>query len=199
MKRNHDLNGEYWNNRYLNSDIGWDLGNISPPLKSYVDRLSNKDLKILIPGAGNAYEAEYLFNLGFRNVFIIDISEAATLSFKKRVPEFPDENIICDDFFSFNGSFDIVLEQTFFCALGLELREQYVRKVCDLLNHGGKLIGLMFGVSLNDTQPPFGGSKEEYEELFSPYFDILIMEPCRNSHESRFGKELFISFKRKSF
>lgn len=30
------------------------------PLKVYFDQLTNKDLKILIPGGGNSHEAEYL-------------------------------------------------------------------------------------------------------------------------------------------
>ena len=51
------LNADFWNNKYLNHTTGWDLGAVSPPLKAYIDSLDNKDLAILIPGAGNAYEA----------------------------------------------------------------------------------------------------------------------------------------------
>ena len=52
-----DLSEKAWDNRYLNNDIGWDLGTVSPPLKAYFDQLENKELKILIPGGGNAHEA----------------------------------------------------------------------------------------------------------------------------------------------
>ena len=51
----------YWTNRYSKAKTGWDIGYPSTPLKTYFDQLENKDLRILIPGAGNAYEAEYLF------------------------------------------------------------------------------------------------------------------------------------------
>jgi thiopurine S-methyltransferase len=31
------LNKEYWNSRYLNNKIGWDLGEISPPIRNWFD------------------------------------------------------------------------------------------------------------------------------------------------------------------
>ena len=68
------LNADFWNNKYLNHTTGWDLGAVSPPLNSYIDSLDNKDLAILIPGAGNAYEATYLADQGFKNITIIDIA-----------------------------------------------------------------------------------------------------------------------------
>ena len=56
------LDAEYWNNRYISHDFKWDLGEVSDPLKHYFDQLTDTNLHILIPGAGNAHEAEYLFN-----------------------------------------------------------------------------------------------------------------------------------------
>ena len=43
-----DLSANAWENRYLNNDIGWDLGEVSTPLKEYFDQLENKEIKILI-------------------------------------------------------------------------------------------------------------------------------------------------------
>lgn len=56
----NQLNKSYWENRYTNNLIGWNIGYISTPLKTYIDQIKDKSLKILIPGAGNSYEAEYL-------------------------------------------------------------------------------------------------------------------------------------------
>jgi hypothetical protein len=47
----------YWTNRYETESTGWDLGSPSTPLKTYFEQLKAKTLHILIPGAGNAYEA----------------------------------------------------------------------------------------------------------------------------------------------
>ena len=60
-----NLSEEFWENKYKTNKIGWDLGEVSPPLKTYFDQLENKGLKILIPGGGNSYEAAYLFKKGF--------------------------------------------------------------------------------------------------------------------------------------
>ncbi|HIC33088.1 MAG TPA: SAM-dependent methyltransferase, partial [Flavobacteriaceae bacterium] len=76
-----DLSEEFWDNRYKNEDTGWDLGEVSPPLKAYFDQLQDKNLKILIPGGGNSHEAEYLYNQGFTNVFVVDVSKTALENF----------------------------------------------------------------------------------------------------------------------
>lgn len=83
-----DLNAGFWDDRYQSNDIGWDLGTISPPLQAYFDQLTNLDLKILIPGGGNSYEAEYLYNKGFKNIFVVDLSKTALDNLKARVPDF---------------------------------------------------------------------------------------------------------------
>jgi len=31
------LDEQYWNNRYINNETGWDLRQVSPPLKAYFD------------------------------------------------------------------------------------------------------------------------------------------------------------------
>ena len=69
------LSADYWEERYKLHDTGWDMGEVSPPLKAYFDQLTNKDVAILIPGCGNSYEAEYLVQQGFTKVTVIDIAE----------------------------------------------------------------------------------------------------------------------------
>lgn len=191
-----DLSEEFWDSRYKNNDTGWDLGEISPPLKAYIDQLANKELKILIPGGGNSYEAEYLQNKGFRNVFVADISHTVLENIKKRVPSFPVSHLIHKNFFELEMTFDVIIEQTFFCAINPNLRPAYVAKAFELLNKNGAIVGLLFDVPLNDDKPPFGGCKAEYIEHFRPYFDISIMESAYNSHHSRKDRELFIKLKK---
>jgi SAM-dependent methyltransferase len=186
-----ELNKTYWTNRYLTKQTGWDLGNISSPLKDYIDTIENKKLKILIPGAGNAYEAEYLFSKGFLNTFVLDFSEIPIMEFKNRNPDFPSQNLITEDFFEHIGSYDLIIEQTFFCAIQPVLREKYVEKMSQLLAPNGKLVGLLFSSEFNSEGPPFGGNKEEYEKLFSKKLKIEKMELCKNSVKPRLGNELF--------
>ncbi|MBT8295849.1 MAG: SAM-dependent methyltransferase, partial [Gramella sp.] len=116
------MNKGFWSNRYKEEKTGWDIGHASSPLKEYVDQLKNKDLRILIPGAGNSYEAEYLFNCGFKNVIICDIAQEPLINFKRRIPQFPEEQIINQDFFELTGVFNLIFEQTFFCAIPVDKR-----------------------------------------------------------------------------
>tara|TARA_R110002012_G_scaffold312248_1_gene522772 strand:+ start:350920 stop:351501 length:582 start_codon:yes stop_codon:yes gene_type:complete len=192
-----DLSESFWDTRYKNQDTGWDLGKVSLPIKTYVDQLEDTSLKILIPGAGNSYEAEYLFKNGFKHVFIADLSKTALENFKNRVPNFPDTNLLHINFFNISEAFDVIIEQTFFCALNPSLREAYAKKIHNLLNSKGKLVGLLFDKPLNEDRPPFGGSKKEYATYFKPYFDFDIFEASYNSMPSRKDSELFIKLQKK--
>ncbi|RPI17113.1 MAG: methyltransferase domain-containing protein [Ignavibacteriae bacterium] len=183
---------EYWNQKYINEKTGWDIGYVSTPLKEYIDQLENKELKILIPGCGNAYEAEYLVSKGFKNVYLIDWSEIALDNFKKRAHEIPDSHLFCGDFFKHIEKYDMILEQTFFCSLDPSERANYAKKMHELLNDNGKLVGLLFDTSLNDDVPPFGGSREEYVKYFGPYFDFKTYETAYNSIKPRAGREIFM-------
>lgn len=191
------LNKEFWDERYQNNDIGWDVGEITTPLKEYFDQLEDKTLSVLIPGAGNSYEAEYLHNLGFTNVVVIDIAPTAILKFKERVVGFPERNIINTNFFEFSGQFDLIIEQTFFCAIDKQLRSTYAEQAHKLLNPKGKIVGLMFSTPLNEDHPPFGGSVNEYKTYFNPLFDVQVMEMAHNSIEPRAGREVFVKMVKK--
>lgn len=192
------LTKEFWDNRYLNNETGWDIGSISTPIKEYIDQLIDKDIKILIPGCGNAHEAEYLVEKGFKNVFLIDLSPIALSNFQKRVPNFDSNHLICDDFFNLTDKFDLIIEQTFFCAINPNLRQKYAEQVAFLLSNNGKLVGLLFDEELNNDKPPFGGNKNEYLNYFSPFLEVEIMENSYNSITPRKGRELFIKMLKKN-
>lgn len=185
------LDADYWEQRYRDGATGWDIGSPSTPLKAYIDQLTDTSKKILIPGAGNAYEAEYLHQQGFTNTYIIDFSTTALDNFKKRVPNFPDSHILQGDFFKLQMTFDLILEQTFFCALDPKLRPDYSKKMHELLVSKGKLAGLLFDFPLTSEGPPFGGSAMEYLNYFQPLFQVKLLERSYNSIQPRANRELF--------
>lgn len=185
------MSEQFWENRWRDKNIGWDLGEVSPPIKAYINQINDKTVKVLIPGCGNAYEAEYLLNSGFKNAFIVEISKTAITSFIKRCPQFPKENIIHADFFDIEDQYDLIIEQTFFCALETKFRQDYVQQMTNLLKPEGKLVGLLFNRYFSDG-PPFGGDIEFYKSLFIEHLKIDIMDECYNSIEPRQGAELFI-------
>lgn len=185
------LSSEFWNQRYSDEKTGWDIGEISRPIREYFDQVPNKDAAILIPGCGNGHEAEYLFHQGFTNVTVLDFAELPLKHLKMRVPNYPDEHIMQGDFFTHHGQYDYIVEQTLFCAIDPSLRENYVEKIKELLNPGGRFVGVLFDRKF-ESGPPFGGCKEEYMNYFTKYFSNVSIEPCYNSIEPRIGSEVFV-------
>jgi methyl halide transferase len=69
----------------------------------------------------------------------------------ERCPAIREEHLLQADFFELNTGkgkhlpeFDLIVEQTFFCAIDPSLRKNYFKKVHQLLKPGGKLVGLLF-------------------------------------------------------
>ena len=191
-----NLDKKYWSDRYKEESTKWDLGTVSPPIKEYIDQIEDRSLNVLIPGSGNAHEAEYMHLKGFKNVYVADIAIEPLKNLINRVPSFPETHLLQQDFFDLEMKFDLIIEQTFFCALNPKLREHYASKMHSSIKMGGKLVGLFFDFPLTNAGPPFGGNKLEYENLFMPYFEITKLEKCYNSIPPRSGNELFFIFKK---
>ncbi len=191
------LTKDFWEEKYKNGDLKWDIGHVSTPLKEYIDQLEHKEIKILVPGAGNGYEVAYLHMLGFKNVYVVDLAAQPLKRIETACPDFPKDRLIQADFFDLEeNGFDLILEQTFFCALPPERRADYVQKMKAILKPGGKIVGLFFDFPLTEVGPPFGGSKTEYEYLFKPSFQIKVLERAYNSIQPRKDKELFFIFEK---
>ncbi|MBP9211097.1 MAG: SAM-dependent methyltransferase [Saprospiraceae bacterium] len=186
------LDQNFWDERWRNGQTGWDIGIPSPPLCDFARHHPDKTARILIPGCGNAHEAGYLWSLGFTNIDLVDISPLAVQKMKDRYGSVNGPGIYCSDFFDWKGHYDLILEQTFFCALPRERRIDYSAHCAKLLSPGGILAGVLFASQFEQPGPPVGGDADEYRSLFSRDFDILTLEPCYNSIPPRAGNELFV-------
>lgn len=191
------MDKSYWEARWTTKQTGWDIGYASPAIISLVTTTVEKDECILIPGAGNAYEAETLWQEGYKHIYVVDISPTAIQNFLARCPDFPPDQAICTDFFQLDFTADHIIEQTFFCAFDPSYRQAYVEKCHELLSDGGHLKGLLFSREFDREGPPFGGSPADYEILFRPYFQPIVWEPCQDSIPPRQGSELLIDLKKK--
>jgi thiopurine S-methyltransferase len=193
---------KYWTQRYKENRTGWDIGYPSTPLKAYIDQLTNKSIRILIPGAGNAHEAAYLWQEGFTNVFVMDVSSIPLETFAKRNPEFPRKQLLHEDFFTHQDQYDLILEQTFFCSFVPTAKNRfgYARQMSMLLKPSGKLVGVWFNIPLTDDMEkrPFGGYAALYLKYLSKYLEVISFKPCYNSIEPRQGIEIFGIFKKNS-
>ena len=179
----------YWDDRYRQNETAWDMGQVSPPLQVYFEQLKDSSISILIPGCGNSYEAAWLLQQGFSSITLIDISTLLVDRLREKFASAPLQ-LIAGDFFEHTGQYDLIIEQTFFCALDPSLRQDYVAKMIELLKPGGKLVGLLFDREFTGG-PPFGGNAAEYRTLFEKRFSIRSLAPCYNSIRPRAGTELF--------
>ena len=187
-----ELGENYWNNQYEAGKTGWDLGMASPALVKYIDSLPNKDARILIPGCGNAYEAQYLLDQGFTNITLIDIAPLLVEQLQAKYVGNSNIQVVLGDFFEFEGQFDVIIEQTFFCAIQPYMRSEYVKKMRKLLSPEGELAGLLFDTRFDFDGPPFGGCKCEYKPIFDEGgLRVDEMEITPDSAKPRAGTELF--------
>lgn len=191
----------YWTKRYHEERTGWDIGYPSTPLKTYIDQLTDRSIKILIPGAGNAYEAEYLWQQGFTNVFVMDISAVPLQAFKTRNPDYPTSHLLREDFFNHKNQYDLIIEQTFFCSFipTDKNRFAYAKHMNTLLKPLGKLVGVWFDIPLTGDMEkrPFGGDRELYLKYLSKHLEVVSFNHCYNSIPPRQGNELFGIFSKK--
>ena len=127
---------------------------------------------------------------------MLDLSLIPLEDFRSRNPSFPKSHLLQNDFFKLQETYDLLVEQTFFCALHPSQRQAYAHKAYELIKPGGHLVGLLFDDVLNKEFPPFGGNPDEYLQYFEPLFKIHKLEPCYNSIKPRAGRELWINVER---
>jgi len=190
----------FWEQRYAEGQTGWDMGIVSPPLQALFEDIDVRATRILIPGCGNSYEAIWLAEHGFTDVTVVDFARQPVERLQKVLQEkdLTGCKVIHDDFFAHKGTYDFIAEQTFFCAIDPKRRVEYVEKMHSLLATGGMLAGVLFRTPFEKEGPPFGGTAEEYETLFSKKFVIKTLQPCKISHPPRAGNELFFQCIRRS-
>jgi methyl halide transferase len=198
MQSMKPLDAPYWSSLYENESTGWDIGYPAPALVDFLDRLPDKSIRILIPGAGRGWEVDYAYRQGFGSVYYLDFATPAAALFKKQFPLFPADQVIVEDFFNMNERFDLILEHTFFCSLQPLRRREWARQCFQLLRQGGKIAGLLFNHEFGHEGPPYGGTETEYRELLSLDFDVEFLELCTKSIKPRAKRELFFVASKKS-
>jgi hypothetical protein len=94
------LYAAYWQNRYAQDDFPWDIGYSNKVLTDYLEQNIAKDARVLIPGAGSGYEAEYLWNKGYTHVYALDYAADAKSLLVSRGTTFPEDQYLTVDFLS---------------------------------------------------------------------------------------------------
>lgn len=192
---NTTVTPDFWESRYQQGTDRWDLGEAAPGLVSLLSKEAPLVGKTLVLGCGRGYDA-LLFAQAGHEVMGVDFAPSAIADATKLAQQ---ANLavtfLQEDIFAlperYSHQFDYVVEHTCFCALPPEKRRDYINLVYSLLKPTtGELLAIFF-THQRSGGPPHGIQPSEIRELFTPQFEILQLEPVKNSVPSRQGEEHF--------
>lgn len=188
-----------WQGYYDQDDLRWDLGEVSPPLKRLWEKGVLEPGRTIIPGCGQGHEVIFFAQQGFE-VTGVEYTEGGVGLLRENLEKAGLQGkVVHSDFFeldaSHHGRYDLMLEQTFFCAIHPRDRTRYVDTARRILKPGGMLAGLFYNTGEEDG-PPYNTTEEDILQSFSDGFKIVRLEKCDHSIESRQGKELLAILQR---
>jgi methyl halide transferase len=186
-------NSSDWEAKYQSRDMPWEKGAPSPGLVDFLT--AHPGLahgSVCVPGCGTGHDVRTWARAGFR-AFGYDIApsairlaaeatRAANLSAEFQLADF----LHAEPPFLF----DWVFEHTLFCAIQPNEREAYVGAVLRWLKPQGQYLAVNYLIPDQDG-PPFGATREELWQRFSPRFELL-KEWVPRSYPNRTGLELML-------
>lgn len=188
---------QFWESCYQQGRIPWDYGNITPPLKSFLESPYKMPLgKIGVLGCGTGYDACYLAQWGYEVTGIDYAPSAVNATHQKFIQAgVAGKNgyLLQRDFFElheYKGYFDCLYEHTTFCSIHPANRNRYKFAVRDLLKPGGKLLGIWYVGDRQSTGLPYSITKSELFDLFDGSFSFDIVFEPPDSHPKDKGKEV---------
>jgi len=179
-----------WEARYLTGDMPWEKGAPSPGLVDFL--AAHRGLTgetVCVPGCGTGHDVCEWARAGFRVYgydlapsavrLAVESTQAAGLRAKFQLADFLRD--------SPPFQFDWIFGHTLFCAIDPGDRELYVLAVRRWLKPGGQYLSVNYLIPDTDG-PPFGTTREEVLEWFSPHLDLLS-EWTPRSYSNRTGLE----------
>ena len=135
----------------------------------------------------------------------IDIAPTAVAAAEARLSDLRDSAEVTPrvafrvaDFFSSDlsvGTFDVIYDYTFLCAIPPERRGDWAARMMKLLRPGGKLVTIIFPICSKAGGPPFAMSEDLVSGLLLP-LGFRLTQPLRQlspneAHAGRSGSGMF--------
>ncbi|TOE66304.1 thiopurine S-methyltransferase [Vibrio parahaemolyticus] len=208
---------EFWHSKWASNQIGFHLEDVNPLLPAYWHHANPKrEDKVLVPLCGKSEDLVWLATK-HDSVEGVELSQIAVRSFfaehfytptvtpisgMRELYQFDELSIYTGDFFTAPVSqADIVYDRAALVALPQDMREEYVARLKQLLNPGGRILL----VTLNYPQeemagPPFSVPLEEIQQLFAGYKVTCLNVDQADEHHpkiakkglSRFSEEVYL-------
>ena len=191
---------EDWQRHYDEDDLGWDLGHVAPPFVDLLESNAIVPCKTLVPGCGRGHEVIFFRENGF-DVTAVDYSIGAVNHLNSVILERKlNTKVLNLDFFELDSThdclYDLLIEQTFFCAISPSQRLLYVETVVRVLKRGGMIAGLFYHTG-KEGGPPFNTTRDDIIKHFSDSFEIRELAQAKNSAEQRKDKEWLVILTKK--
>jgi SAM-dependent methyltransferase len=192
------MNESNWEERYQSGDMPWEKGEASPGLVDFL--AAHPELKpgtVCVPGCGTGHDARVWVRAGFK-VTGYDLAPSAIRLSRERTvaaglkAEFAQGDFLRDEL---PRAFDWLFEHTLFCAIDPADRDRYVKAALRWLKPGGDYLAVNYLIPDKDG-PPFGTTRDELWERFSPHFDLL-QEWVPRSYPNRTGLELMLWWRKR--
>ena len=192
------MSREYWEARYQTKDMPWDKGAPSPGLVDFLAAHPHLPRgTVCVPGCGTGQDVRAWARAGF-GATGLDIAPSAIRISREETraenltAEFQRTNFLRA---SPRHSFDWLFEHTLFCAIQPGERDDYAHAVLRWLKPGGHYLAVNYLIPDTDG-PPFGTTRDELWQRFSPSFNLLE-EWVPRSYPNRTGLELMLWWRRK--
>ncbi|MGE3974100.1 MAG: methyltransferase domain-containing protein [Bdellovibrionales bacterium] len=190
----------FWGDYYQKDELPpWDLDQYNPNLNGILAQLKLNKSKILVLGAGQGHDANFLAEQG-HIVTAVDYSPAAQKSFTQRYPQSLVANYTVRDVFQLPpewlNSFDLVFDHTLFCAIPPRQRKSLIQVWKKVLKPRGHLLSIFFLLT-RTSGPAYGVTEWEAQQLMQKDFDFIYWSRAKNSAQSRKNKELIVYAQKK--
>jgi len=188
-----------WERRYQQGETHWDKGEPSPGLVDFLqdhpDQCSPAD--VLVPGCGTGHDVRAWAQAGFQAVGYDIAPSAIRLGQQKTKAAGLHAAFHQGDFLTDQPprQFDWVFEHTLYCAIHPTQRQAYAQAVSRWLKPRGQFLAVHYLIPDEDG-PPFGTTREEIIQRFSPLFDLL-QEWVPRSYPNRTNLERMFWWRRK--
>jgi methyl halide transferase len=192
------MNLEHWESRYQSGDMRWEKGEAAPGLVDFL--AAHPKLRrstVLIPGCGTGHDARAWAQAGFDATGLDFAPSAIALAKERTRAAGLRAQFLRKDFLHGQPGrrFDWLFEHTLFCAISPADRETYVHAMLRWLKPGGQFLAIHYMLPC-EKEPPFGVTRRELWERFSPHFELLA-EWTPRSYPNRVGLEQMLWWKRK--
>jgi SAM-dependent methyltransferase len=197
MEPHSNMSDSYWETRYQTQDMPWEKGEASPGLVDFLAAHAALERgSVCVPGCGTGHDVRAWAKAGFQSTGLDIAPSAVKIASERTAAAGLTADFKLADFLHdpAPGSFDWIFEHTLFCAIEPGERENYVAAVLRWLKPGGNYLAVNYLIPDEDG-PPFGTTREELVQRFSPHFELLE-EWVPRSYPNRTGLELMLWWRR---